>query len=203
MKSILIELHYLPSVAFFSQIAQYEEVIIESCENYQKGSYRNRCQILGANGVLSMSIPLEKGKHQQTPIRDVRINYVERWQTQHWQSIRSAYGRAPFWEFYGDYFEPIYQKKYEFLFDFNIDLFQTCCKLLKINSKISFNTHYAKDIEHPEIIDFRNQIKPNQFFPTPKYPQIFEDRFGFVPDLSIIDLMFCMGNQAKGYLSKL
>ncbi len=198
MTKILIELQYLPSVAYFSQIAQYEEVIIEVCENYQKGSYRNRCQILGANGVMSMSIPLEKGKHQQTPIREVRINYTERWNVQHWQGIRSAYGRAPFWEFYADYFEPIFQKKHEFLFDFNLELFQICCKLLKIKPQLSFTSSYEKTIDNAEIIDLRNQIKPNLSFEMKKYPQIFEDRFGFVPDLSIIDLLFCMGNQAKG-----
>ncbi len=198
MTKALIELQYLPTVAYFSQIAQYEEVIIEVCENYQKGSYRNRCQILGANGVMSMSIPLEKGKHQQTPIREVRINYTERWNVQHWQGIRSAYGRAPFWEFYADYFEPVFQKKHEFLFDFNLELFQICCKLLKIKPQLSFTSSYEKTIDNAEIIDLRNQIKPNLSFETKKYPQVFEDRFGFVPDLSIIDLLFCMGNQAKG-----
>jgi hypothetical protein len=198
MTKVLIELQYLPPVAYFSQIAQYEEVIIESYENYQKGSYRNRCQILGANGVMSMSIPLEKGKHQQLPIRDVRINYADRWQTQHWQSIRSAYGRAPFWEFYGDYFEPIFQKKHDFLFDFNLELLQMCFKLLKIKPQLSFTSSYEKTIENTEIVDLRNQVKQNLSFSTTKYPQIFEDRFGFVPDLSIIDLLFCMGNQAKG-----
>ena len=191
---MVTELHYLPSVAFFLQLVDKETITIEIFENYQKGSYRNRCHIVGANGVMALSIPLEKGKHQQTPIKDVKINYSENWHIKHWQSIKSAYGRAPFWEFYEEQFHAIYQKKHEFLLDFNLELFQLCCKILKIKTTIHFTKEYKKDYLEENILDLRNTILPNQTIILPKYPQLFEERHGFVSNLSIFDLILTNGS---------
>ncbi len=199
-KSCITELHYLPSVAFFSQIIDKEEVTIEIFENYQKGSYRNRCHIVGANGLMVLSIPLEKGKHQQTPIKEVKINYSENWHTRHWQSIKSAYGRAPFWEFYADDFYRIYQKKHLHLLDFNLELFNLCCKILKIKLLVNFSTKYQNENTATNEQDCRNLILPNRNFDMPRYPQLFEERHDFVPNLSILDLILTNGNQAKSFI---
>lgn len=190
---MITELHYLPSVAFFLQLVDKEEITIEIFENYQKGSYRNRCHIVGANGVMALSIPLEKGKHQQTPIKEVKINYSENWHIKHWQSIKSAYGRAPFWEFYEEQFHAIYQKKHVYLPDFNLELFELCFKILKIKSTIHFTKEYKKDYLEENILDLRNTILPNQTIILPKYPQLFEERHGFVSNLSVFDLIMTTG----------
>ena len=201
---LLIETQYLPPIDTFLQVIQYPEVLFESCENYQKRSFRNRCDIATANGVLSLTIPLESGKNAQQLIKDVRIANTDRWQAQHWQAIRSAYGRAPFFEHYQDYFLPFYEKPYDFLFEFNYELFLVIKKLLKMNITISLTTSYEKEYNPETIVDLRNKIsnRSTPFAPTfQKYPQVFEDRHGFIPNLSILDLLFCMGGvQGKGYL---
>jgi hypothetical protein len=201
VERIISELHYLPCVKYFSQLIDKEELVLEFCENYQKISYRNRCQIVGANGILSLSIPLSKGKNQETSIREVKINYDTNWAHQHWQSIKSAYGKSPFWEFYSEDFEKIFLKKHDLLFDFNLELLRLCLKILKIKINISFTETFELDYtSEKNTDDQRNQFLPKHDFLTKKYPQIFEDRFGFTPNLSILDLIFCAGNQAKSYL---
>ncbi len=198
---LIIETQYLPPVDFFSQLSDCQEIIIESCENYQKRSYRNRCFIATANGIQSLTVPLESGKNAQQNIRDVKIAYTDRWQAQHWQAIRSAYGRAPYFEHYADYLLPFYEKNYTYLFDFNQELFSLLHKLLKTNVSISQTDTFVKKYDD-EILDLRNQIK-NREQPLSqnfkKYPQLFEDRHGFLPNLSSLDLLFCMGTQGKNY----
>ena len=112
-KSILLEIQYLPSLQYVSKLLQCPKIYLEQHENYSKGSYRNRCHIAGAQGLQRLSIPLEGGKHQQQPIREVRISNDESWQSQHWTSIKSAYGKSPFFEHYADVFLPFYKKEYE------------------------------------------------------------------------------------------
>lgn len=200
---LIVESQYLPPIYLFSQLQNCDEIILEASEHYQKRSFRNRCDIAASNGILSLTIPLQTGKNAQQNIKEVKIAQVENWQKQHWQSIRSAYGKAPFYEFYADIFHPHYEKQYEFLFDFNVALLQSCLKLLKLPINISTTSDYKKEISETNIIDFRNKINKREiigFEKIKKYPQLFEDRHGFQPNLSILDLLFCMGNQAKSYL---
>lgn len=196
MDSVLLELHYLPSVPYFAALARAGKCVIEQHENYQKGSYRNRCVIAGSNGTLRLSIPLEKGKNEQTPIREVRIHNGEQWQRQHWESIRSGYGRAPYFDYYGDILAPFYFKKYEFLFDFNLDLFQAVLPLTGLRTPILLSEAWETSVP-AQVSDQRNRLWPNDEAPAgfqpKKYAQVFEDRYGFTPNLSIIDLLFCAG----------
>lgn len=199
---ILIESQYLPPIFLFSQLKNCDEIILEASEHYQKRSFRNRCDIASSNGILSLTIPLQTGKNAQLNIKEVKIAQVENWQKQHWQSIRSAYGKAPFYEYYADVFHVHYEKQYDFLFDFNLSLLQSSLKLLKLPLNISFTSEYQKNINETNIIDFRNKLNKRaipDIASLKKYPQLFEDRHGFQPNLSILDLLFCMGNQAKGY----
>ncbi|MEM9849592.1 MAG: WbqC family protein [Bacteroidota bacterium] len=200
--AIRLELQYLPPVQYFSKFFCYDEVIIEQHENYQKGSYRNRCHIAGVNGLLRLSIPLESGKNQAMPIRDVKIAYAENWQTHHWTSIRSAYGNAPFFEYYVDYLQPCFQQKVTYLFDWNIQLLSRLLQLLQLENYYQLSDAYQKVLATNEL-DFRNGIFPKKkrqkadsFFQTVSYPQVFEEKHGFIPNLSILDLLFCTGPQA-------
>jgi WbqC-like protein family len=198
---LLIETQYLPPIASIAQIAQNQSIIIEANEHYQKGGYRNRCHIATANGILALSVPLQKGKHQQTPIREVRIAHDTRWQAQHWHSIRSAYGKSPFWEYYADKFSPIYEQKMEYLLDWNMRLLEEITHAFKLKCDIQLTDAYKQQYLFP-IVDVRNCIAPknNDFGSALKpYSQVFSEKFAFFPNLSCIDLLFCTGNYAKEY----
>lgn len=186
-----------------------ENAVIEQHENYSKGSYRNRCHIIGANGILPLSIPLEKGKNSQTPIKKVRISYRDNWQKLHWQSIQSAYGNAPFFEFYEGEIKPFFSdERTEFLFDFNLNLIRTLLQLMHLDeSCISFSETFEKTPEN--LIDFRNGISPKEqkripdpHFEPMEYAQVFLEKFGFIDNVSILDLLFCCGPEASYILEE-
>lgn len=202
MKPALIELQYLPSVRYFQLLAHYPLVLIEQHEHFTKGSYRNRCHIAGANGIIRLSIPLLKGKNQQCPIKEVELAYYEPWPAQHWGSVRSAYGRAPFFEEYADILQPLFEAPGALLFDFNWKLLHTLSRLLQLPCEFRLTESYEPSYPSEVLDDFRNTISPKA--PPASlnraYPQLFEDRHGFLPDLSILDLLFCMGPEAAAYL---
>lgn len=189
----LMTLGYLPPVSWFFELAKNEHIVLEQHEHYAKGSYRNRCVIAAVNGPQRLTIPLRKGKNQQQPIREVRIAYDEPWQIQHWRAICSAYGNSPFFEHYGEVFQAYFKdNRYELLWDWNYDLLMVCLKILRLKTTIDLSEKYE---EIPVTnIDKRKEIelqKPgNQAF---RYPQVFEDRLGFLENMSILDLIFCAG----------
>lgn len=200
-ESILMELYYLAPVSYYSKLLQFKQIILESQEHYQKRSYRNRCAILSANGTLHLSIPLQKGKNEAQQIRDVRISNVENWQKIHWQGIVSAYGKAPFFEFYADYFNRFYVKKFDFLFEFNLELLMLSMSLLGIKKEISFTNKYDSVVE-ADVFDARRLYHPRKedIEKAKHYSQVFEGKFGFVENLSILDLLMCRGNEANSIL---
>ncbi len=196
---ILLETQYLPPIQYFTKLTSGEPVYIEQWEHYQKGTYRNRCHIAAANGLTRLTIPLIKGKNEQQAIREVRIAYFEPWQRQHWQSIRSAYGNSPFFEFYADALQPFYEKPFPFLFDFNLELLQTLLKLLRMDVKLQLTDAYVDPVPS-DWTDLRNAIhpkphlqKPDPHFTPKPYHQVFEDRYAFLPNLSMLDGLFCLG----------
>jgi hypothetical protein len=202
---ILLSAHYLPCVQWFAKWL-HEPCLIEQYGNYNKGSYRNRCHILGANGLLRLSIPLAKGKHQQMPVREVRISDHLNWRREHWQSIRSAYGKAPFFDYYADRLAPLFEKKATFLFDMNILFTQTLLELLGQDPLLQFTESFE---EGALGRDFRKGIspKPSHQIPDPafhpvEYPQAFAERHGFIPNVSVIDLLFCTGPEAPIYIAE-
>lgn len=201
-KKLLLELHYLPCVQYFSKLAHYPVVYLEHKENYQKGSYRNRCYIAGANGMLRLSVPLQQGKNEQQAIREVAIAYKEPWQAQHWGSIRSAYGNAPFFEYYAAYLQPHFEQKPALLFDFSLGLLRSIIGLLQLDCEIRLTEDFHKDAPDG-MADLRNAIHPKRHrqmsdphFEAVPYPQVFLEKHGFLPNLSILDLLFCSGPQA-------
>lgn len=205
MKSnLLIDLHFFPSVQFFTKLLLFETITLEQHEHYNKGSYRNRCYLQGANGLVRLSVPLKQGKNQRQIINTVSIAYEEHWQSEHWTTICSAYNNAPFFDFYRDAFQPFFKKRYDSLFDYNLDILKTCIQMIGLDeTKLKLSESYLKPEELPEnTLDFRSGIHPKAkyqlediHFKAFKYPQVFEDRHGFMPNLSILDLIFCAGPQ--------
>ncbi len=205
-RSILLELQYFPPVQYFSKLLSYPSVLIEQHEHYVKGSFRNRCHIASVQGVQRLSIPLRKGKNQRLPIREVEIAYDEPWQSQHWTALQSAYGNSPFFDFFADELEPFFRKKHQFLFELNWELLHLVGRFLRLKSELRLTETYLHELP-PEALDFRGKILPKHpmedehFFPV-KYSQVFEDRLGFLPNLSILDLLFCTGNDAMDILER-
>ncbi len=192
---------YLPPVSYFMAMFQSESVLLEAHENYVKQSYRNRCKIATANGVETLSIPVESNKGEKAPIRDVRISSHGNWQQTHWRAITSGYRNSPFFEYYEDDFRPFYEKEWTFLWDYNLELLTLVLNLLDVQPAIQLTNEYKSDVLNHN--DLRELIHPKKepIFITKPYYQVFENKFGFQEDLSIIDLIFNMGNEAILHLS--
>ncbi|MBA4849917.1 WbqC family protein [Emticicia sp. BO119] len=201
---VLIDLQYLPCTSFFSTLLQFDEIVLENNEHYVKQSYRNRCYILGANKVEMLVVPILDG-NRKILIKDIQIDYQQRWPEIHWRTIKAAYGKSPFFEFFGDYFQQVLQKKPHFLWDLNFEILTICLRLLRINKTISLSENYEKDPE-TGVFDARGAISPKKETETGiySYQESYQQNFGneFVPNLSIIDLLFCRGNQSLGILKK-
>lgn len=205
-KTILLTTAYLAPIQYYSKLVNFDKIIIEAHENFTKQSYRNRCNIYGANGKMSLSIPVKKDK-PKTKTKDIRIDYDTNWRKLHWKSIESAYRSSPFFEFYQDDIRPFYDEKYKYLLDFNHEIQHIICEHLEIEPTISFSDEYKKKVDQ-SISDFRDKIHPKkeihdgQFNPL-KYTQVFQDKYGFLPNLSIIDLLFNEGPNAINILKNI
>ena len=198
MGNICLTSAYLAPVEYYSALAKADTVFLEHCEFYEKQSYRNRCNIAGANGQLALTIPVEKSKGSRMLTRDVRISEHSDWQLQHWRSIESAYNSTPFFEYYKDDLIPFYERNWTFLWDFNTEIQTKLLELLDLQIDIQLTKEYKVDFDE-NVQDVRNSIHPKKetevgSFRT--YYQVFEQRFGFIPNLSSIDLLFNMGNES-------
>jgi hypothetical protein len=203
-KKILLSTAYLAPIQYYSKFYLPGAVYIEKHENYIKQTYRNRCIIYGANGSVTLSIPVIRGSFHKTHILDLKIDYATRWQDMHFRSIESAYKSSPFFEFYIDDLIPFYQSKTKFLFDFNKKIHEVILNFLDIKQEIL----YTEEFVNPSLAgpwDYRMNINPKSDFEDPffncfEYTQVFKARHGFIPNLSIIDLLFNLGPGASGYL---
>ena len=198
MENICLTSAYLAPVEYYSALAKTDTVFLEHCEFYEKQSYRNRCNIAGANGQLALTIPVEKSKGARMLTRDVRISEHSDWQLQHWRSIESAYNSTPFFEYYKDDLLPFYEQDWTFLWDFNAEIQSKVLELLDLQVDIQLTKEYKVDFDE-NVLDARNSIHPKKETDTgslKNYYQVFEQRFGFIPNLSIIDLLFNMGNES-------
>lgn len=200
MTSILHESQIFGPINLFSQYIGKEKLCIEKHEHYQKRSYRNRYSILTANGPVTLSIPLKKGKNAGTNITDVQISYDENWVEKHVHAIRSAYGKSPYFEFYFDDIEKILKKKHTSLFLLNMDSLYYVLKKLKLQIAVEYTDSYQKD--YPDMTDLRN-INWNLYQTQIKYMQVWEEKFNFTPNLSILDLLFCSGPESVYVLTKM
>jgi len=195
---LIIELPYLPPIAWFEVVKQHDIVFLDRHEHYEKATYRNRCHILGPNGLLRLSIPLVRGKNQHTPSGQVRISYEQPWQKNHWMTLGSCYRRSPYFEYYEDVFHPFYHNRYDTLFEYNFELLKLVMKILNMQQEILFTDKYIGKSE-AGYEDMRSIFLPNTPVPANiqlnSYTQVFSDRFEFIPNLSIIDHIFNNGNK--------
>ena len=176
------------------------DVLIEQYDNYCKQTYRNRCRIATAAGVQSLTVPIVKGTSPKQLMKDVRISDHGEWRHQHWNALESAYMNSPFFMYYQDDFRPFYEKKYEFLVDFNTELTLLILKLAGINKPLRLTESYGK--KEQNILDLRQLVNLGQHEPQACRPywQVFRQKYGFLANLSAVDLLFNMGPEFPLYL---
>ena len=206
MASVLLSSFYLAPIQYYSKLFRSERAYIEIHDTYQKQSYRNRCLIAGANGILPLSIPVEKPEAGKDKMKDVRISDHGNWRHLHWNALVSAYNSSPFFEYYGDDFRRFYEKKYAFLLDFNEELRVLICRLLDIRPRVGYTDRFIETLPNG-MMDFRESIHPKPSrqksdpdFEALPYYQVFAEKLGFLENLSIVDLLFNMGNESRLYL---
>ena len=192
---------YLAPIEYYSALFNSKFAMIEINENYQKQSYRNRCIIAGANGPLSLSIPIQKPYKAKCKMKDIRIADHGSWQHLHWNAIISAYSSTPFFQYYEDDFRPFYERKVNFLHDFNEELRILICNLIDIECNAEQTVEYIEENDK-QFLDLREKIHPKRKtnFKTAPYYQVFAKKYGFLNNLSIIDLLFNMGNETRLFL---
>lgn len=196
------------SSAYLAPVQYYAKLLacsggtahIEACDTYMKQTYRNRCLIADANGPLALTIPTEKPTAGNCPMRDIRISDHGNWRHQHWNALEAAYRHTPFFQYYEDDFRPFYEKKIGFLYDFNMQLTELVCSLIGLDVTLIPTEQYMHKTDG--IADFRHIITPKvsweedtDFHPTAYY-QVFKEKHGFIPNLSIADLLFNMGPES-------
>ena len=204
-KTLLATSFFAP-IQYYCKLVQYPEILIEQWENYSKQSYRNRCNIYGANGVLPLSIPVVKATSKKILTKDVKISYDTNWQKLHWKGIEAAYKSSPFYEYYIDDFERFFTNKWEYLLEFNMEIQVEILGLLEIEPNIQFTNDFI-EFGNTEYDDFRNDIHPkmaklssDSAYNPEKYTQVFGDKHGFQENLSILDLIFNLGPDSLSYL---
>ena len=202
----LLSTTYFGPVQWYQKLYRYEAVEIEQWESFQKQTYRNRCLIATTNGVQALTVPIERGTSPL--IKDIRISDHGNWRHLHWNALQSAYGESPFFEYYQDDIRPFFEKRWTFLLDFNEEIRQKVCELIDIQPKVSLTAVYSPTSHLSPLTskkDFREGIQPKHpepdadFVPKPYY-QVYQQKHGFLPNLSILDLLFNMGPERIFYL---
>jgi hypothetical protein len=196
--TLLIESQYFPNLSYYKTLINLDILLIERYEHYQKLSFRNRCYIAGPNGRILLSVPLARGKNQRTVMKDVRISNEEKWQGQHWKTLVSAYRRSPWFEYHEESLGKLYEQPAEFLLDWNMACFEWANNVIGLNHPVAFTDVYNKDPE-TGITDLRDTMSPSETISAgdgPVYTQVFQERVGFMPNLSILDLIFCEGRRS-------
>ena len=224
MKALLSSTYFGP-IQWYQKLNRYDECLIERHESFIKQTYRNRMIIPTTNGPLSLTIPTNHDI--SLSMKDIRISDHANWRHVHWNALLSAYGESPFFEYYQDDIRPFYEKKYEFLFDFNMETTEKMIELLDIRPKISVTDEYvlseelrvkneefnglanhkvqSSNLKVQSIVDFRDAIRPKKplsdpEFESKRYYQVYEQKYGFQPNMSILDLLFNEGNEAIFFL---
>lgn len=200
--STILSVAYLAPIQYYKKLVSTSIVYIEQYENFIKQTYRNRCNIYAANGMLPLSIPVQKEFGSKILIKDIKISYDTNWQKQHWRSIESAYLSSPYFEFFSDDLFVFYHKKFKFLFDFNIQIQQVILEALTLKPKLTFTKEYYNGNQEA-ITDYRHSIHPKKVpaeFISKQYTQVFSNKHGFISNMSIVDLLFNEGPVASSLL---
>ena len=193
---------YFPSISYMARFLAEDEPLIEVFETYRKQTYRNRCRVMTANGVESLSVPVVKVHGNHTMTKDIIISPVEPWQHIHSCCLESAYKAAPYFDHYYDYLRPIFEGHFERLVDLNDAALQAVLRMLKVKKEIVHTTDYMHEVENDlrEAFTPKKAIENNSF---PEYYQVFSTKFPFAADLSVLDLVFNEGPEATNYLKQI
>ncbi len=202
--TLLIDLHCLPSLEYFACLFSYNTIRLEAQESYKKQSYRNRCYILTSQKVERLTIPVRKGSNQLL-YKMVEVDYSQPWEKLYWRALRTAYSKAPYFEYFAAYVRNHLLKRYTYLFDLNLALLQTCLQLLQLDKQIELSSHYAKELTESSVdarysIHHRSRLTQSCYYHPVQYQQVFGKAFH--PNLSIIDLLFCKGHNAYTILNQ-
>ena len=207
----LLSSTYFGPVQWYQKLNRYEACLIERCDSFIKQTYRNRCIIAATGGRQALTVPIVHDEGDML-MRDVRISDHGNWRHLHWNALLSAYGESPFFDFYADDLRPFYEKRWAFLFDFNMEIMQKMCELLDIEPRVSTTEEYvflpednSSEATDTGIMDFRDAIRPKHPLPDAEfepqeYYQVYALKHGFQPNLSILDLLFNEGPEAVLYL---
>ena len=205
---VLLSTTYFGPIQWYQKLYRAESVLVEQWESFQKQTYRNRCLIATTQGIQALTVPVERGnatsqvRHQRPMlIKDIRISNHGNWRHLHWNALQSAYGESPFFEYYQDDVRPFFEKRWDFLLDFNEQIRQTLCELIDIQPRVAFTEDYQPLADN----DYREAIRPKHTAPDPDfvprpYYQVYQQKHGFLENLSILDLLFNMGPESIFYL---
>ncbi|WP_405569870.1 WbqC family protein [Winogradskyella sp. Asnod2-B02-A] len=192
---------YFPNIAHFWAIVNSDSICFEVSDNYQKQSFRNRTEIYGANGKLALTVPVSYSQKNRQLYRDVKIANDESWQIQHLKSLQSAYSMSPFFEFYIDDLMPLFENHFDYILDFNLKCYDLLSDSLQLNQSPRHTSIF--EINPSEEKDFRNLVKRNSKVQSlQSYTQVFTEKHGFIPNLSILDLLFNEGPNTELYLKR-
>ena len=202
MSTVCLTTAYLAPVQYYCKLLAYGRAVVEQYDHYVKQTYRNRCVIAAPDGPLALTIPTVKPESPKCYTRDIRISDHGNWRHLHWNALESAYNHTPFFEYYKDDFRPFYEQKHEFLIDFNEALCRLVCSLIGLQPSLERTMEYHATLPSGTD-DFRERIHPKRdyladdpdFCPVAYY-QVFQERLGFLPNLSIADLLFNMGPES-------
>ena len=211
MQALLSSAYFGP-IQWYQKLYRYDRVLIEAHDSFIKQTYRNRCLIATTSGTQALTLPIEHGQADggmtgKCLMKDVHISDHGNWRRLHWNAIASAYGESPFFEYYADDLRPFFEKRWTFLYDFNMEICATVCSLIGLEPSIEPTAEYipADDPRLAAVDDFRDAIRPKHPLPDAdfsprRYYQVFERKHGFIPNLSILDLLFNMGNESLLFL---
>lgn len=197
----LLHPSYFPSISHFVALIQAEEIVFEMEDNFQKQTNRNRTYIYSPNGIQLLNIPIKHSKTSHQKTKDIQIENDFDWQKQHFKSLEAAYRSSPFFEFFEDDFVPFFEKKHTFLMDMNFEVLELLSKCMRIKFNFKTTTEYFHEVDQNSTLDYRfliNGKKDTSVFET--YTQVFDDKFGFINNLSILDLLFNEGKFTVDYL---
>jgi hypothetical protein len=209
--NLIIDIQYFSAIYLYKNLSKFSNIIFDQYETYQKMGFRNRCQLAGAEGVVNLSVPLDKGRGQRTLVRDVRISDRQRWQAQHWKTIVSCYNRSPWFDFYRDDLEQLYRRRFDFLLDWDLACFDWSVRVLGLPIRVGLTEGWERVYLPSEAVDWRGRLRPKDRAGEAeaggvdrpvRYRQVFEEKTGFIPNLSILDLLFCEGKNAKECLER-
>ncbi len=195
---------YNAPINYYARLSEQSAVVLEQYDSYTRQTYRNRCRIMGPNGLITLSIPVIKEQGSKTLMKDVRIDYDSHWNRIHWKSLVASYASSPFFEYFRDEFAPFYERKFTRLIDLNHRLMEHTLNLLGLKLPVRLSESFTRITSERDprhyIHPKKNQAVADPGFQPQAYRQVFADRFGFRSNLSILDLLFNLGPEALSYL---